>query len=98
MIWTTSVPGHPNCLGNTHVYPELNFTNWTVPFDDEWIQKRILTVFCSRYNWDKMFHQNMIALDVFRESGINFAVMDIYCVKILRPDGTRLYEKNGLPS
>jgi len=91
LIWRTTVPGHPGCEGNRHMYPKVNFTHWTVPFAEEWLFQR---GYNETYHWDNFQHQNMIALDVLQKSGIDFVVMDLYRINILRPDGHASVGKN----
>lgn len=89
-FWRTSVPGHPGC------------ENFTEPVNNiESMESRVanLKLYNNQsinYHWYDYHHQNKLVLNLLKESGLEFQVIDAYELNMRRPDEHRAHQGDCL--
>jgi hypothetical protein len=83
LIWRTSVPGHLNCSETDKPNNDLNYMEAFIQNKSNYDNTSL------DWHWYDYNHQNKLALDIIKRSGIKHTVLDAYDLNIRRPDGHR---------
>jgi len=89
-FWRTSVPGHPECGKFKEPINDMALMEQRVANLSFYDNKTI------NYHWYDYQHQNKLVLQLLKESGVEYNVIDAYDLNMLRPDLHRAHQDDCL--